>query len=78
MPTKTSLICSLHFLGDNPSDDSGHPDYIPSQWPEPKKSSLAKKPKTEKDQKRFERLSDRARKGNKNVQEPAEDSDQVK
>ena len=59
MPTKNTLICGKHFLGDGPSDDSGSPDFIPSQWPEPNLPSLGKKPKTQKDFKRFERVSNR-------------------
>ena len=79
MPTKNSFICGNHFLEEKPSDDSGHPDWIPSlKLNQSKKSSLAKKPKTEKDQKRHERLANRAKKGIENGPKPVEDSDQVK
>ena len=73
MPTPSSFICGNHFLEGKPSDDSGHPDWLPSL-----KLNQSKKPKTEKDLKRFERLSNQAKKDIKNGPEPEEDSDKVK
>ena len=78
MPSKNSFICGKHFLDGKPSDDSGSPDFVPSKWPPPKKSSLAKKPKTEKDKQRFQRLANRSQNNTGNVSGLRNDSDQVK
>ena len=72
MPSKSSFICANHFLDGKPSDDSGSPDYIPS------KNMPSKKPKTEKDKKRFERLANRGKKDDQNASGQRNDSDQVK
>ena len=72
MPSKSTIICANHFLDGKPSDDSGHPDYIPS------KNLPSKKPKTEQDKKRFQRLANRGKKEDENVSGQRNDSDQVK
>ena len=78
MPSKNTFICGKHFLDGKPSNDSGSPDFIPSKWPLPAKSSLAKKPKTEQDKKRFQRLANRAQNDVGNVSGQRNDSDEVK
>ena len=71
MPSKSSFICANHFLDGKPSDDSGSPDYVPS------KNMPSKKPKTEKDKKRFQRVANRGKKDGENASGERKDSDQV-
>ena len=78
MPSNCSFICANHFLSGKPSNDSGNPDWIPSlKLNQSEKSSLAKKPKTEKDQKRFQRFASRAQKDDGITPKPPQESAQV-
>ena len=63
MPSKSSYICGNHFLSGRPTDPPESADYIPSQFP----TNHITKPKTEKDQKRFQRAQKRQEKVDQKV-----------
>jgi hypothetical protein len=57
-PSKNQKICSDHFIGDRPSIEPDHPDYIPTWFPPRYKA----KKKTEKDVAKYQRVKTKAMK----------------
>ena len=52
-PSKSTLICSDHFVSGTYSNDKDHPDYIPTKFP----SGSNVKPAKEADVNRYQRVS---------------------